>query len=635
MDGRRAGHGLPRAVARRRAPVGEAEPDDRGDGGGGAAGRGGGAVGGPGGADAGQGRHRAALVRETQARTALAEANTKVQARYELALEAIKTFHTGVSEDFLLKQDQFKELRDRLLRSASDFYGKLSALLGKETDVASRRALADSNFELAELTDKVGDKEAALAAHRAVLAAREALAAEPGADAESEGRRRPEPDRPGGAAPRRRARRTRPWRPAGGRSRCWRAWRVPTRRRGLRWPTAGRSWAPSCRARATPPRRWRPTSRRGPTRRSWPPPPGPRPRPAATWRTRSNGIAVLLSDTGESCGGGGRVPHRAGDPAKARRRQSRRHRIPQRPGNQPQRSRQTFCFDGQAVGGGGRVPHGGGDPAEAGRRQSRRHRIPQQPGDQPQQSRRRAGEDGQAVGGGGRVPHGAGDPAEAGRRQPRRHRIPHAAWRSATTTSAICCSGTGKPAEAEAEFRTAVAILQKLADDNPAVTEFRSYLALSHNNLGTLLSETGKPSGGGGRVPQGGGDPAEAGRRQPRRHRIPLASWQAARTISVYCSPDRSDSPRHSPLWRPVWPFVRSWSTPIPRTPVTQIILAIVTPTVAGPRSLPGNPPWPPPTCAGLAKSGPSCRNRTLRRDSSRPACWRCWPGWARTRSRA
>ena len=28
-----------------------------------------------------------------------------VQARYDLAVEAIKTFHTGVSEDFLLKQD--------------------------------------------------------------------------------------------------------------------------------------------------------------------------------------------------------------------------------------------------------------------------------------------------------------------------------------------------------------------------------------------------------------------------------------------------------------------------------------------------------------------------------------------------
>ena len=64
-----------------------------------------------------------------------------MQARYDLAVEAIKTFHTGVSEDFLLKQEQFKELRDRLLKSASDFYGKLRRLLGKETDLASRRCL--------------------------------------------------------------------------------------------------------------------------------------------------------------------------------------------------------------------------------------------------------------------------------------------------------------------------------------------------------------------------------------------------------------------------------------------------------------------------------------------------------------
>jgi eukaryotic-like serine/threonine-protein kinase len=131
-----------------------------------------------------------ALAGERDANRALAASNdelarskTAVQARYDLAVEAIKTFHTGVSEDFLLKQDQFKELRDRLLRSAQDFYGKLSALLGRDTDPAARRALAATNFELADLTGKVGSNEDALAAHRAVLAAREALAAEPGADA--------------------------------------------------------------------------------------------------------------------------------------------------------------------------------------------------------------------------------------------------------------------------------------------------------------------------------------------------------------------------------------------------------------------------------------------------------------------
>ncbi len=131
-----------------------------------------------------------ALRRETSANAALAAANEElgrsqaaVQARYELAAAAIKTFHTGVIEDFLLKEESFKEVRDRLLKSASDFYGKLGALLGRETDPASRRSLAAANFELAELTGKVGRAEEALAAHRAVLAAREALAAEPGADA--------------------------------------------------------------------------------------------------------------------------------------------------------------------------------------------------------------------------------------------------------------------------------------------------------------------------------------------------------------------------------------------------------------------------------------------------------------------
>ena len=122
------------------------------------------------------------LMRETNANAELKSSKAAVQARYDLAVEAIQTFHKGVSEDFLLKEDQFKELRDRLLKSASDFYGKLSALLGNETDVASRRALAQSNFELAELTRKVCHPEAALAAHRAVLTVREVLAAQPGAD---------------------------------------------------------------------------------------------------------------------------------------------------------------------------------------------------------------------------------------------------------------------------------------------------------------------------------------------------------------------------------------------------------------------------------------------------------------------
>jgi tetratricopeptide (TPR) repeat protein len=38
-------------------------------------------------------------------------------------------------------------------------------------------------------------------------------------------------------------------------------------------------------------------------------------------------------------------------------------------------------------------------------------------------------------------------------------------------------------------------MVQKLADEHPAITDFRSSLALSHNNLGGLLAETGRAAG--------------------------------------------------------------------------------------------------------------------------------------------
>ena len=128
------------------------------------------------------------LDRETTANASLAAANLSLadanaeltrsraatQSRYNLAVDAIKTFHTGVGEDFLLKEPQFKALRDTLLKSAAVFYDKLAALLGQETDLASRRALAASRYEVAELTARVGEDATALALHQEVLAAREA-----------------------------------------------------------------------------------------------------------------------------------------------------------------------------------------------------------------------------------------------------------------------------------------------------------------------------------------------------------------------------------------------------------------------------------------------------------------------------
>ena len=74
----------------------------------------------------------------TRANTELAASNEREQARFELAQEAIRIFHTGVSEDLLLKQKEFGALRTKLLRGAQEFYRKLERLLGGQADRDSR-----------------------------------------------------------------------------------------------------------------------------------------------------------------------------------------------------------------------------------------------------------------------------------------------------------------------------------------------------------------------------------------------------------------------------------------------------------------------------------------------------------------
>jgi tetratricopeptide (TPR) repeat protein len=124
------------------------------------------------------------LTREAKANADLNAANVRVKERLDLAMEAIKTLHTGVSEDFVLEQDQFKDLRDRLLTSASGFYEKLGALLKGDADRSSRRTLLQANQAVAGLSYAVSGPEVALVLLQRVLAGREALAAASGGDPE-------------------------------------------------------------------------------------------------------------------------------------------------------------------------------------------------------------------------------------------------------------------------------------------------------------------------------------------------------------------------------------------------------------------------------------------------------------------
>jgi tetratricopeptide (TPR) repeat protein len=127
----------------------------------------------------------AVVVVQRRANADLADEQAKVEARFELAQKAIALFHTGVSEDMLLKNAEFKDLRTKLLKEAKGFYEDLEKLLEGQTDAKSRKALAAAYFELGELTDKIGDKTEALAVHRQALALRRELAAEEGADVET------------------------------------------------------------------------------------------------------------------------------------------------------------------------------------------------------------------------------------------------------------------------------------------------------------------------------------------------------------------------------------------------------------------------------------------------------------------
>ncbi|MFI5458882.1 MAG: serine/threonine-protein kinase [Isosphaerales bacterium] len=123
--------------------------------------------------------------RLVQANKELALANAREKQRFDLALEAIKLFHGEVGDDLVLKADQFKPLRDKLLRGAAEFYGKLEDLLKDQHDRASRGAIGNAYFELGGLTAKIGDKPAALNAHLKGLAVRRELASEPADAAEA------------------------------------------------------------------------------------------------------------------------------------------------------------------------------------------------------------------------------------------------------------------------------------------------------------------------------------------------------------------------------------------------------------------------------------------------------------------
>ena len=79
----------------------------------------------------------------------------------------------------------------------------------------------------------------------------------------------------------------------------------------------------------------------------------------------------------------------------------------------------------------------------------------------------------------------------------------------------------GDKQDALRAFEESLAIRERLARENPSVTEFQSDLAMSHSNIGILQRETGRPAEALASLRAGPRDPGAAGAREPVGHRVP------------------------------------------------------------------------------------------------------------------
>ena len=89
-----------------------------------------------------------------------------------LAMDAIRTYHTGITQDALLRQPELKELRNSLLLGAHDFYRRLKENLDgrRSNNPATRLKLAEACLELGRLAGQISSNEDARASLQQALA---------------------------------------------------------------------------------------------------------------------------------------------------------------------------------------------------------------------------------------------------------------------------------------------------------------------------------------------------------------------------------------------------------------------------------------------------------------------------------
>ena len=111
-------------------------------------------------------------------RDAEREARETADTQTALAMEAVRDYYTGVSQDVLLKQPALTELRTKLLQTPQRFYLQFKTSLesNPRRDATRLVKLAAADFNLGKLTAEIGSRNDAIAAHRRALQIRQTLA---------------------------------------------------------------------------------------------------------------------------------------------------------------------------------------------------------------------------------------------------------------------------------------------------------------------------------------------------------------------------------------------------------------------------------------------------------------------------
>ncbi len=92
----------------------------------------------------------------------------KAKSRFELALKAVKNYHSSVSRDAMLRKPELKELRKTLMEAAREFYEELAQDLESSESLEEQWQLAVALTEVSRINEEIGSTEDAIKVQKQV-----------------------------------------------------------------------------------------------------------------------------------------------------------------------------------------------------------------------------------------------------------------------------------------------------------------------------------------------------------------------------------------------------------------------------------------------------------------------------------